>query len=60
MHQYSVSMRLEYDATVTVEAETVEEAKAKAEAGEFVDDGMAGAALANWEVRSKPHDEGEA
>jgi hypothetical protein len=59
MNQYSVYMRLEYNSTVTVEAESVEEAKAKAKAGDFVDDGLGGASLANWEVKGEPHDEVE-
>ena len=54
MKQWAVSMRLEYDSTVIVEAATVEEAKAQAKAGHFVDDGMLGASLANWEVHGTP------
>lgn len=51
--QYTLSMRLEFDTTVTVEATSEDEAMAKAKAGDFVDDGMPGASMCNWEVSSR-------
>ncbi len=59
MREWSITMRLEYNAVVTVHAETAEEAKAMAKRTDWVDDGMAGAELVNWEVHSQPKDEGE-
>ena len=61
MRQWSVSARVEYDTTITVEAETAEEAMQKANDRDWIDAGEAGASLADFHITSRtPTDEGEA
>jgi hypothetical protein len=50
--QYTVRMRLEYVTTVTVEASSENEANAKAQDCQWVDDGMNTAELINWDRAS--------
>lgn len=52
--QYEVRARLEYTTTVTVNAETAEEAKAKFEAMDWADDGIDRASCANWVAQGEP------
>lgn len=57
MRQFSVPMRIEYQVHVTVEAVSAEEAEAKAKACEWVDDGLSGGDMCNWEVTGHARDE---
>jgi hypothetical protein len=52
--EWTVHMRVEYDADVLIEAATAEEARAKAESGDWIDDGIEGASRADWGVRGEP------
>lgn len=52
--QWTIPMRLEFRTNVTVEASSLSEARQKADACEFVDDGMKGAELVNWMVVGEP------
>lgn len=56
MKQFAIQMTLTYRSTVTVEADDEEQALAKAQAVEFVDDGMSGAELTDWAAHGRPQD----
>ena len=52
--EFQIRARLVYTASVTVKALTAEEALAKFDSGEWVDDGHDGASLGDWECLGKP------
>lgn len=52
--QFTIPCRLEFNAVVTVDAETAEEALAAFHALHWVDNGIAGAELVNYYSRGKP------
>lgn len=54
MDQFTISARLDFNTTVTVEADTAEEALLKFDRGEFVDDGMGGAEMVDWDQNGQP------
>jgi hypothetical protein len=57
MKTWSVAMKLEHRTIVTVSAETIEEAREKANDAEWDDDGLGGAELSDWEVRGEPKED---
>ena len=57
MAQWTVLMEVVHHTTVTVEAESLQEAEEMAMDCEWVDDGMLGADLVDWDLLSKPKEE---
>lgn len=54
LHQFTVPMRLEFNVHVLVEAHDAEEATAKADARDYIEDGINAGECINWEVTGKP------
>jgi hypothetical protein len=54
--QYTINCRVEYNATVVVDADTPEEALARFSDMDWADDGHNGAELVNFSATGKPRE----